>query len=394
MAVAGASSSLGLVPKELRMPLFAGDKVDAKKVRYAVVGLGWIAQEMVLPAFKNARNSEVAALVTDDPAKAQELGEKYQVSQTLGYSGYDGLLRSGFIDAVYIALPNNMHKDYAVRAARAGIHVLCEKPMADSVAECEEMIQVCEQNDTKLMIAYRLHFEPANLKAIEMVKKGEIGEPRIFSSVFSQQVADGNVRLKRGLGGGPLMDMGVYQINGSRYLFRDEPLEVVGVGAKNGDGRFTEVHEMVTGILRFPGDRVAVFTCSFGAAAADAYQVVGTKGELWLQPAFGYHANSKLRIKVEGEEEETSFDKVDQFGAEIEYFSTCILNNAEPEPSGYEGLADARIIEALLQSMRSGSPVKLAPFEKKSRPDKQQKIEKSPIAPEELIHAKSASSSS
>src|SRR5437763_1467557 len=166
------------------MALFAGDKIDPKKIRYAVVGLGWIAQEMVLPAFKNVRNSELTALVTDDPIKADELGEKYQVSQTIGYSGYDGLLRSGFIDAVYIALPNNMHKDYTVRAARAGIHVLCEKPMADSVAECEDMIHASEENQVKLMIAYRLHFEPANLKALERVKNGEIGEPRIFSSVF------------------------------------------------------------------------------------------------------------------------------------------------------------------------------------------------------------------
>jgi predicted dehydrogenase len=374
------------------MALFAGVKVDSKTVRYAVVGLGWIAQEVVLPAFKHAKNSELAALVTDDPVKAEELGKKYQVSQTMEYAGYDGLLRSGFIDAVYIALPNNMHKDYAVRAARAGIHVLCEKPMADSVAECEEMIHAAEGSEVRLMIAYRLHFEPANLKAIEMIKDGEIGEPRVFSSVFSQQVVEGNVRLKKGLGGGPLMDMGVYQINGSRYLFQDEPVEVFGVGGNNGDERFSEVHEMATGILRFPGDRLAVFTCSFGAATADAYQVVGTKGELRLEPAFDYHADYKLRIKMDGKEKENSFDKVDQFGAEIEYFSECILNRVDPEPSGYEGLADIRVVEALLQSMRSGHPVKLAPFEKRRRPGEQQKIEKSPIKPQKLVHAESASS--
>lgn len=373
------------------MALFSGDRIEAKKVRYAVVGLGWIAQEMVLPAFKPAKNSELTALVTDDPIKAEELGEKYQVSQTMGYSGYDGLLRSGFIDAVYIALPNNMHRDFTVRAARAGIHVLCEKPMADSVAECEEMIHACEKNDVKLMIAYRLHFEPANLKAIELVKNGEIGEPRIFSSVFSQQVADGNVRLKRGMGGGPLMDMGVYQINGSRYLFQAEPFEVFGIGANSGDKRFSEVHETATGILRFPGDRLAVFTCSFGAATADAYQVVGTKGELRLEPAFDYHTSYKLTTKINDKDKESSFDQVDQFGAEIEYFSTCILNNAEPEPSGYEGLADVRIIEALLESMRSESPVTLAPFEKKSRPGEQHKFKKAPIEPEELIRAEAAS---
>jgi predicted dehydrogenase len=373
------------------MALF-GDKRD-KKIRYAVVGLGWIAQEVVLPAFKQAKNSELAALVTDDETKAEELGKKYEVPQTVGYGNYDGLLRSGFIDAVYIALPNNMHKDYTVRAARAGIHVLCEKPMADSVAECEEMIRAAEQNAVKLMIAYRLHFEPANLKAVEMIENGELGEPRIFNSVFSQQIADGNIRLKKDMGGGPLMDMGVYQINASRYLFQDEPIEVVGEGAKSGDARFSEVHETAAGILRFPGDRLAVFTCSFGASTADAYQVVGTEGELWLRPAFDFHAEYKLRLKVEGKEKEISVDKVDQFGAEIEYFSQCILDRTEPEPSGYEGLADVRVIEALLQSMRSGSPVKLGPFEKRTRPGEQQEVKKSPIKPQKLVHAESASAS-
>ncbi len=364
-----------------------------KKVRYAVVGLGWIAQEVVLPAFKNTKNSELAALVTEDPKKAEELAKKYDVSQTLGYDGYDNLLHGGSIDAVYIALPNSMHKDYTLRAARAHVHVLCEKPMADTVAECEEMIRAAEENSVKLMIAYRLHFEPANLKAIEMIQAGEIGEPRIFNSVFSQQVEEGNVRLKKGLGGGPLMDMGVYPINACRYLFRDEPIEVVGFGANSGDPRFREVHEMATGILRFPGDKLAIFTCSFGAASADAYQVVGTKAELWLQPAYDYHEQLKMRFKSEGKEKEISFDKVDQFGAELEYFSQCILDNTEPEPSGREGMADLRIVQALLESMRSGKPVKLGRFEKRSRPGEQQKFEKSPVKPAKIVHAESPSGS-
>lgn len=373
------------------MALFGDSKDDSKRIRYAVVGLGWISQEVVLPAFKNTKNSKLVALVTDDPAKAEQLGEKYEAAQTLGYERYDDLLRSGSIDAVYIGLPNSLHRDYSVRAARAGIHVLCEKPMADNVAECEEMIRAAEENDVKLMIAYRLHFEPANLKAIEKIQKGEIGDLRIFSSVFSQQVAEGNVRLKKDLGGGPLMDMGVYPINACRYIFQDEPLEVIGAGANSGDRRFSEVHEMATGILRFPGDRLGVFTCSFGAAAADAYQVVGTKGELWLQPAYDYHEQLKMKTKIDGDEQETSFDKVDQFGAEIEYFSQCVLDDVEPEPSGYEGLADLRIVEAVLESMRSGRTVKLGPFEKKTRPGEQQKFEKSPVKTGKIVHAESPS---
>ena len=364
---------------------------EKPRIRYAVVGLGWIAQEVILPAFKSTENSQLVAFVTDDPKKAKKLGKKYDVSRIARYEDYDGLLRSRDLDAVYITLPNNMHREYTVRAAQAGIHVLCEKPMADTVAECEEMIRSAEQNNVKLMIAYRLHFEPANLSAIERVQGGELGEPRLFTSVFCQQIAEGNIRLKKDMGGGPLMDMGVYPINAARYLFRDEPAEVIGVGANSGDPRFNEVHEMASGVLRFPGDRLASFTCSFGAGPADAYQVIGTKGELLLQPAFDYHVKPALTVEIDGRTKKTTFEKVDQFGGQIEYFSRCILNNEEPEPSGHEGLADLRIIQALLQSIRSQQPVKLDPFEKRSRPGEHQVMKKSPVKlQKKLVDAQAA----
>lgn len=373
--------------------MFADSAEDSRKIRYAVVGLGWIAQEVILPAFKDARNAALSALVTDNPKKAKKLSKKYEVSQTFGYQQYDELLRSGAVDAVFITLPNSMHKDYTVRAARAGIHVLCEKPMADSVAECEEMIRAAEEGGVKLMIAYRLHFEPANLRAVELIQQGAIGEPRIFHSILSQQVKEGNVRLKRHMGGGPLMDMGVYPINACRYLFRDEPREVVGMGGNSGDTRFSEVHEMASAILRFPGDRLAVFTCSFGAASADTFQVIGTKGDLRLEPAFDYHPKYNVRLKVDNKEQKFTANKVDQFGGEIEYFSECIIKNVEPEPNGYEGLADVRIVEALLQSMRTKQAVELARFEKKERPGEHQKVEKAPIKPQKLVHAEAAAGS-
>jgi glucose-fructose oxidoreductase len=369
-----------------------GTKEEERKIRYAIVGLGWISQETVLPSFKHMQDSTLAAFVTDDPEKARELGEKYNLSRIVDYDGYDALLRSGDIDAVYIALPNNMHRDFTIRAAQAGIHVLCEKPMADNVVECEEMIKACERNAVKLMIAYRLHFEPSNLNAIKRVQAGELGEPRIFNSVFSQQTPAGNIRLKKAMGGGPLMDLGIYQINAARYLFRDEPIEVTGIGANGGDPRFSEVHEMVSAILRFPHDRLAVLTCSFGATSSDSYQVVGTEGEILLKPSFEFGEKPQMTLKVGGKEKEITFDTTDQFGGEIEYFSRCIVENKEPEPSGYEGLADIRIVQALLQSMRAGEPVKLAPFTRSAHPGEAQKIEKEPVKYEKkLVNAKSAS---
>lgn len=357
------------------------------RVRYAVVGLGWIAQEAVLPAFQNAPNSELAALVTRDVKKAEEVGRKYKVKKTVSYDEYDNLLSSGAVDAVYIALPNHQHREYTVRAARAGVHVLCEKPMAETELDCMEMIEAAEQGGVKLMIAYRLHFEEANLHAIEIVKSGKIGEPRFFSSVFSQDVAAGNVRLKRDLGGGPLMDMGVYCINAARYLFREEPTEVSAFKIEGTDKRFEEVPEMVSAMLRFSGNRLASFTCSFGAADTDSYRVVGTKGDLRLEPGYGYHDPLECYLTVDGKTEKTTFEKHDQFGAELLYFSNCILNNEDPQPSGQEGLADVRVVRALATSMESGMSMEVRPGAPAERPSAEREIALPPVKPPQAVDA-------
>jgi len=191
------------------------------RIRYAIVGLGYIAQIAILPAFAHAKeNSELVALISGDKKKLKTLAKKYKVARTYSYEEYANCLESGGIDAVYIALPNNMHQAYTEGAARAGIHVLCEKPMAKTENECIGMIEAASRAKIKLMIAYRLHFEKGNLSATQMIKDGAIGEPRIFRSAFCQQVTPGNSRLREENGGGPLYDIGVYCINAARYLFR------------------------------------------------------------------------------------------------------------------------------------------------------------------------------
>jgi predicted dehydrogenase len=210
----------------------------ARKIRYAVVGLGYISQIAVLPAFAHAgENSELVALVSGDEKKLKSLAKKYEVRKTYSYERYAYCLESGEIDAVYIALPNNMHRAYAESAAQAGIHVLCEKPMAQSEQECAAMIEAAARAKIKLMIAYRLHFEKGNLSAVQAIKDGAVGEPRIFRSAFCQQVAPGNSRLRDDTGGGPLYDIGIYCINAARYLFRAEPEEVFAYGARSKDKR-------------------------------------------------------------------------------------------------------------------------------------------------------------
>ena len=259
-----------------------------KKIRYAVVGLGHLAQAAILPAFKNARkNSELAALVSNDKSKRQKLGKYYKIKHVFDYDSYDDCLKSGEIDAVYIVLPNHLHRDYTVRAAEAGIHVLCEKPLAVTVTECEQMIATTEANHVKLMTAYRLHLEEATLKAADDVRSGRLGDVKYFISTFSMQASDG-VRLKKNAGGGPLYDIGVYCINAARMFFAAEPLEVQGWTANSGDPRFAEVEESFSALLRFPGDRLATFTCSFGAEDTAEYRLVGTKGYLRADPGYYY----------------------------------------------------------------------------------------------------------
>ena len=298
-----------------------------RQIRYAVVGCGHIAQVAVLPAFGNARrNSKLAALVSGDAVKRKALSEKYGVDKTYSYEQYDECLKE--VDAVYIALPNSMHCEYAVRAAKAGVHVLVEKPMAVTEEECEEMNRAAREAGVKLMVAYRLHFERANLEAGEIARSGRIGEPRIFNSTFCTPVVPGNIRVKKEVGGGVLYDIGIYCINAARALFRDEPHEVEAVSC----GTLDEVEESVSAVLRFSNDRMASFTASFGAAKVSEYRLAGTKGDLALEPAYDYAKPLKHRLTIDGDMRERRFAKRDQFAPELLYFSDCILQNGTPEP--------------------------------------------------------------
>jgi len=365
----------------------------AEKVRYAVVGLGHIAQVAVLPAFAHAENSELTALVSDDPEKLEKLGRKYKVTGRYSYEQFEECLGSGTVDAVYIALPNHLHREYTERAARGGAHVLCEKPLAVTEEDCLSMIRVAEENQVKLMVAYRLHFEEANLKAIDLVQSGKLGDPRLFDSVFTMTVKDGDIRLNpREQGGGTLYDIGVYCINAVRNLYGAEPMEVVAFSANKGDERFLQCEETTSAILRLPGwERLATFTCSFGAADVSHYRVVGSKGQLVMDPAYEYAGELEQKITVDGRTRSKTFPKRDQFAPELISFSDCILNGNAPEPSGWEGLADVRIIRALYRSADTGQPVTLEPFTREDRPSLEQELRRPPVSKPDLVNTEAPS---
>jgi glucose-fructose oxidoreductase len=286
-----------------------------------------------------------------------------------------------------------MHKEYTVRAAQAGLHVLCEKPMAVTARECEQMIRAARDAGVKLMIAYRLHFERANLEAVKYARSGKLGELRYFSSDFSMQVSDDNVRLKPlDEGGGPLYDIGIYCINAARYCLGEEPVAVWATATRSRDPRFRKVDETVAGAMRFRDERLATFTCSFGAADRAVYTITGTRGSVTLDPAYEYAEGLAYELKVGGKAQKKRFAKSDQFAPELLYFSDCILRSRDPEPSGAEGLADVRIIEAMLRSMRSGRWVSLEQVKRKRRPSLQQEIRRPAVRREpKLVDARPAS---
>jgi glucose-fructose oxidoreductase len=361
------------------------------RVRYAVVGAGHIAQVAVLPAFQHARrNSELAAIVSGDQAKREQLGRRYRVP-TYDYDALEECFEREAIDAAYIGLPNDQHCEFTERAAHAGVHVLCEKPMAVSSDECRRMIDAAERSGVHLMIGYRLHFEAANLAALELAASGRLGELRLFESTFAMQVRSENVRVEGEKGGGPLHDIGIYCIQAARTLFRAEPTQVVALRARGDEPRFAEVDEAVSAVMRFPGERLAAFTCSFGAAAVSSYRLVGTKGDVRVEPAYEYTDPLVHHVTRNGRTRRRTFRWRDQFAPELLHLSTCIRTGRRPEPSGREGLVDVQIIEAIQRSAETGRAVDLPPLRGDRAPSPRQMEALPPVRKPRLVRVRSAS---
>jgi predicted dehydrogenase len=362
-------------------------------VRYAVIGLGHIAQAAMLPAFAHARgNSRLTALISGSLKKLKTLGNRYGVDRLLGYADAEEFFASGEIDAVYIAMPNEKHKEWAVRAARAGLHVLCEKPMAVTRRECEAMIRAAAAAQVKLMIAYRLHFEAANLFAQEQAHRGALGDLRFFSSDFSMQVRDHNIRLRGGKGGGPLYDIGIYCLNAARASFRETPRAVLATATRSRDPRFRQIEESVSVVMRYSDEKLATFNCSFGGADRATYTITGTRGSVTLDPAYEYVEPITSLVRLGSKQRTRHFAKRDQFAAELVYFSDCVLNNRAPEPDGQEGRIDIEIIEALHRSIDTGRWVKIPRSHRTRRPARGQEIRRPPVPREpELVDVRPAS---
>ncbi len=340
------------------------------KVRYAFVGLGDITQEAMLPGVKHTGNSEVVAFVTDDAEKARGVGERYGVTATYHYDQFAELLASGTVDALYVATPNWRHAEFVIPALEAGVHVLVEKPLEVSSEACREILAAQQRSKAKLMVAYRLHFEPATLSLLERIRAGELGDVHLFTSAFAQMVDPENHRSYNGELAGPVLDMGPYPVNAARAVFGAEPTAVVAaVGTRHADSGLGDLNDTVAVTLRFPQDRIAQFVVSYYGNTLDSYEVVGTKGNAQMRPGYMYGKPLELTLTIGQKQHHESFKNTDHFGGELRYFSACILNDEEPEPGAEEGYADVRVLEGVLRAMATGMPQELEPFERTRRID-------------------------
>ncbi len=359
-------------------------KVEGRTVRYAVVGAGWISQAAFMPGVAHTGNSELTALVTGDSDKAEALGRQYGIERLYHYDAWQAAIDSGGFDAVYVALPNWMHRDFAVPALEAGLHVLLEKPMATSEVDCRAIQAAADASGAKLMIAYRLHFEPATLEALRLVRGQHLGHARLFTATFTQHVSDHNHRAQNGFWAGPVADLGPYPINAARMLFGAEPIEVMAWGQRTQDFGFDDI---VSVTLRFPGNRLAQFTVAYGLNAINEYRIVGTDADLLVNPGFTFPGPLKHQLRVGPSKTRSDFAATDQFGGETQYFSDCILNGLDPEPDGEEGWLDVRVVAAIEQALLTGRAQALPPYQRHRAPLPDQKRDLPAVTPPPLIHA-------
>ncbi len=339
-----------------------------KRVGYAIVGLGNLSLGQILPGFGSSKYGMPVALVSGDADKAKKVALQYGIDpkNIYNYQNFDNIKNNPEIDAVYIVLPNSLHEEYVVRAAKAGKHVLCEKPMATSAKACQHMIDACEQAGKKLMIAYRIQYEPHNRLAMQWARGKKFGNVKFIELHNSQNIGDPSQwRLHRSFsGGGSLPDIGLYCLNTARFLLGEEPHTVLAsTFSTPGDERFKEVEETVLWQMHFPGGAMVNASASYGVHQSRRYRCYADKGGYFgLDPAFEYQRLQMDGSYADGKQEVKLFPsikEVQQFALEIDHFAQCILENKRPYTPGEEGLQDQKIMEAIYESARTGKPVKL-----------------------------------
>ncbi|NMG05508.1 glucose-fructose oxidoreductase [Brasilonema sp. UFV-L1] len=337
-----------------------------KKLGWAVVGLGKFATQQIMPSFAECKSSKLVALVSGDSAKAEKYAKQYGVNpkNIYKYQNYDSIRNNPEVDIIYIILPNGMHAEYSIRGAQAGKHIMCEKPMANTVEECQAMIDAAKKANRKLMIAYRAQYEPYNLATIQLAQSGKLGKLKLITSDHGRNLnpkdpADVWRMQKKLAGGGSLYDIGVYSLQAARYITREEPVAISAMTYSTPDDpRFREVEENVNFVLRFPSGVLANCTSSYGYSNTKRIQVFGSDAVLELDPATDYYKH-RLTIKDKNGNQEQKIEEKNQFALEMDHLSESIIQNKQPKTPGEEGLQDVKLMQLIYEAARTGKTIKV-----------------------------------
>jgi predicted dehydrogenase len=355
VAQAGALAAAAFISTSRTRALAAAAK---KKLGFALCGLGGLATGQIAPALQKTQNCRLAGIITGNPAEAASWKTQYGIADKSIY-GYDTMHRmadNADIDVVYVLTPNALHLDNALVAAKAGKHVFCEKPMEISVERCQQMIDAVRAAGRLLGVGYRCQYEPNHLECVRMAREQDFGALKIIDAHFSNQTAPPGWRLKRALaGGGPLMDLGIYALQVTRYLTGEEPVWISAATTQGDPVRFSEVEESVLWQAKFPGGAISNCSSSYNAAPVGYFRAVAERGWFSLDPAFNYGGIHGMR----SDGKPIELPPIDQFAAEMDDFAQCIMEKKRSKVSGEEGLRDVTIMMAIYESARTGRPVEL-----------------------------------
>ncbi|WBV43953.1 Gfo/Idh/MocA family protein [Pseudoroseomonas cervicalis] len=363
----GGGGSLPTQATGRPMPKMEVAQPDApgRRVGYAVLGLGQYALNQIIPAFGETQHSRLVALVSGNRQKAEGVADRYGVRREAiyGYQDLERIAENDEIDVVYVITPPSLHEEFTVRSLRAGKHVLCEKPMAPSVEACQRMIDAARQADRQLMIGYRCHYEPYSLEAIRRIRAGELGEVRVLHTDNARPVNPDSVpadewRVRRALaGGGALFDVGIYGVNGARYLLGAEPEEVSAWSHTPDDPRFGDVEDVTTWRMRFPGG-VTVLGSTGYSYQANRFAVQGSKASLLMEPATHYYRHG-MSIRTQQKTEQLLIPEASQFARQLDHMAEAIREGQPVHSPGEEGMQDVRLMLAMYRAAQTGQPVKI-----------------------------------
>lgn len=330
--------------------------MNNRKLRWGVVGCAGIAIRSVIPGIQKSESGDVVAIASRNGEKAKETAEALGIPKS--YGSYEALLADDDIDAIYIPLPNHLHREWTIRAAEAGKHVLCEKPIALDAAEAQEMVDACAKAGVKLAEAFMYRYHPRYQKVLDVIASGEIGAIRGVHGAFTFNNANdsGNVRYRRDWGGGSIYDVGCYPISAARLVLGKEPIAVTAQGFRS--PQHDHVDMMVSGLIEFPDDIALTFDCGMWAAFRNRIEILGADGRIELPNAF--IGNTTFFVHTTDGVREETFPELNAYTLQADSFARSVLEDEPMLFAPEDAVANMRVIDACFVSMDGHTRVNLA----------------------------------